>query len=260
MLVTPAQAKQWLETSNTHNRALSRAKVSRFVNYLKTGFWKHTHHGIAFSEGGVLLDGQHRLTAVAESGIAAIFDVTFNASSDIQAAIDVEGGRTPEQCLKLGMGLDVGKDVVSIARMMIDPIANTKPSVGTLHTFILMYNEPIQWAHSIFTSHIKQVTTAPLFATVARASVTEDRERLNQFARCLMSGIIADQGDVAAVRLVRVLTSSRTGSNGSRSEVYRYCQRAVRAFLDREPIDKLYKASEECFPLPDERKQSKKAS
>jgi hypothetical protein len=253
MLVTPAQAEKWLKECNTHNRSLNDKKVLRFADFIKSGFWKHTHQGIAFSENNILIDGQHRLAAVVKANMPAIFDVTFGLPFDVQAVIDTEGGRTPTECLKLGMGMDVDKECVAIARAMIAPVSQSRVQIQDLAAFIKKYYEPIKWTDSIFPTHIKQVTTAALFATVARASLTEDRSRLIEFANCVMTGVVMNpKDDIAAIRLVRALGTLRTNGNQNRGDAYRYSQRAVRAFLDRQYIDKLYKAASELFPLPDD--------
>jgi hypothetical protein len=63
--VTPQMASDWLKL-NTDNRPLRRSVVEGFKNTLLRGEYVSTHQGIAFSTTGVLLDGQHRLTAIAE--------------------------------------------------------------------------------------------------------------------------------------------------------------------------------------------------
>lgn len=65
MNVTPAIARQWLE-ANTINRPLRHSVVEGYKAFLKRGEYRLTHQGIAFAETGELLDGQHRLTALAE--------------------------------------------------------------------------------------------------------------------------------------------------------------------------------------------------
>lgn len=63
--VTPSMASNWLE-SNTINRRLRQSVVDSLVTAFKRGEYRLTHQGIAFSDGGELLDGQHRLKAISE--------------------------------------------------------------------------------------------------------------------------------------------------------------------------------------------------
>lgn len=63
--ITPPEARAMLER-NTHNRPLSRATVERLKNVILNGEWKYNGEAIKFDETGTLMDGQHRLTAIAE--------------------------------------------------------------------------------------------------------------------------------------------------------------------------------------------------
>lgn len=78
-VVTPALAKQWLE-KNTNNRNVNFAKVKKMAKDMREGHWDTTHQGIAIATDGTLVDGQHRLMAVVESG------VTVRMNVDLQCA------------------------------------------------------------------------------------------------------------------------------------------------------------------------------
>lgn len=91
--VTPALAAEWL-TKNTDNyRKLRPAKVRELINALKQGTWKLTHQGIAFDVEGKLIDGQHRLTAIVESGVSADMFVSFNVGLDAVNVLDIGAKR-----------------------------------------------------------------------------------------------------------------------------------------------------------------------
>lgn len=62
--ITPEKARQYLET-NVGNRRLNNGFAESLANEIREGRWQLTHQGIAFDENGRLIDGQHRLTAVA---------------------------------------------------------------------------------------------------------------------------------------------------------------------------------------------------
>lgn len=81
-LITPEIASNLLET-NTQNRNISKGTVAAYVNDMIAGNWDETV-GVAISidENGILRDGQHRLTAIVESGIAIHMWVCRNVSSD----------------------------------------------------------------------------------------------------------------------------------------------------------------------------------
>lgn len=88
--ITPAIAAEMLK-HNIGNRTMTRNQIDLHILRLQNDEWVLTHHGIAFADTGVLNDGQHRLTAIVESGIAAPLQVTFGA--DRQEFLAIDGGK-----------------------------------------------------------------------------------------------------------------------------------------------------------------------
>lgn len=91
--VTPALATAMLEL-NQGNRPIGMNRVKRHVDRLKGGTFILTHQGISFAQDGTLNDGQHRLTAIVECGVAAPMQVTFGASRDEFLVVDKGERRT----------------------------------------------------------------------------------------------------------------------------------------------------------------------
>jgi hypothetical protein len=79
--VTPAMAAKWLER-NTHNRTVSQYVVDAYATDMKNGHWMFSHQGIAFDEDGNMIDGQHRLWAIVESGKTVDMLVTTGLSKE----------------------------------------------------------------------------------------------------------------------------------------------------------------------------------
>jgi hypothetical protein len=75
MEVGPNLAKAWLG-KNPSNRRLRVSTVSAFAADMRSGNWLETHQGIAIDEDGNLVDGQHRLQAIVESGCTVRLLVT----------------------------------------------------------------------------------------------------------------------------------------------------------------------------------------
>ena len=86
--VTPDKAKKWLAKNHPHNRSVSWNRVEAFVNDMVAGNWRLTHQGIAFDGDGYLIDGQHRLHAVVNSGKAIEMAVVTNETAGFHDPID----------------------------------------------------------------------------------------------------------------------------------------------------------------------------
>ena len=67
--VTPTMAAEWLARCNTKNRRVNKIHVQKLANEMKSGRWTVNGETIAFDEDMVLIDGQHRLNAIVQSGV-----------------------------------------------------------------------------------------------------------------------------------------------------------------------------------------------
>ena len=73
--ITPQDASRLLDPElgrNQQNRAVNKTQVRRLAEAMTRGHWRLTHQGIAFDRDDVLIDGQHRLAAIATSGKAQV--------------------------------------------------------------------------------------------------------------------------------------------------------------------------------------------
>lgn len=78
MEVTPQIAAEWLKT-DVRNRELNKREIKKIEYDLMHGEFYLTHQSVAIDPFGNLFDGNHRLTAIVNTGISAVLDVAFNA-------------------------------------------------------------------------------------------------------------------------------------------------------------------------------------
>lgn len=80
--ITPNIAKDMLQY-NICNRPFSKATITKYANLMKQGEWFLSHQAIAFTDDKegklILVDGQHRLAAVIQSGLTVKFSVIYHA-------------------------------------------------------------------------------------------------------------------------------------------------------------------------------------
>lgn len=100
LTVTPAIATTLLGL-NTHNRRLSAYDSDDLANEMAAGKWQTTHQGIALGRDRVLLDGQHRLQAIVDSGMAVRMPVAVGVDPEAFTAIDTGRVRRPADSLHL---------------------------------------------------------------------------------------------------------------------------------------------------------------
>jgi hypothetical protein len=93
--ITPGLAAAFLtlntktEQKNRGSGIGSKKRIADYVEQIKTGHFMTTHQGIAFSDSGVLLDGQHRLYAIEQSGVTVKMLVTTGQPEQTFSVIDV---------------------------------------------------------------------------------------------------------------------------------------------------------------------------
>lgn len=91
--ITGEIARAMLE-QNTSNRPVSRREVERLKRILEYGKWRYNGEAIKFDKTGHLKDGQHRLTAIAESNIPAELLVVRDLDAEAFTTLDQGRKRT----------------------------------------------------------------------------------------------------------------------------------------------------------------------
>lgn len=117
--VSSTVAERWL-THNTHNRPLSEDAVMQYQGDMEAGRFKMTGEPIQFSKAGVLLNGQNRLTALANAlpPMTLVFNVIRGLDEDVQSYMDLGKKRTPGQQLGI-LGVKNSNQIAAMTRLLI---------------------------------------------------------------------------------------------------------------------------------------------
>lgn len=79
--ITPKMAADWLETIPSYQRKIDLRQVRKLEIAITRGEWRENGATIVFNSSGELLDGQHRLSAIRDSGVAVRSLVVRNVST-----------------------------------------------------------------------------------------------------------------------------------------------------------------------------------
>lgn len=101
---TPQDAASILDNNNINNRAISKARIAEYSSAMSRGEWLFNGDSIRISDDGVLLDGQHRLTALLKSNTEQYFIVIENMKKNIGFTIDGGKNRTGGDSLTMQSG------------------------------------------------------------------------------------------------------------------------------------------------------------
>lgn len=91
--INPAMAETLLSTTS-FNRAVSQSRVHTLANEMRCGKWQLNGETIIISKTGRLLDGQHRLYAIMDSGCTVQMMIATGAADDAFETIDTGRARS----------------------------------------------------------------------------------------------------------------------------------------------------------------------
>ena len=101
--ITPDMAAQMLER-NTMNRNISQLNVTRYANDMASGAWEQNGETIKIAEDGTILDGQHRLWAIIESGVTVTMIVVYNVRKEARETVTARDKDMGDRCLQCQEG------------------------------------------------------------------------------------------------------------------------------------------------------------
>lgn len=128
--LTPDRATELL-AKNTNNRNVSKDNIAKLAKYLKDGAFYFNGATVVVSDTGVIMDGQHRLYAIEQTGISAPILLVEGVHPDALASIDQGRPRTVSDILTLdGVQMKNMSIANSIARNAI--LFGSTPGRGNL--------------------------------------------------------------------------------------------------------------------------------
>lgn len=143
-LVTPARAEEWLG-KNLNNRNRRTQHVARIIRDMKNGNFLISGDTIKFDWDGRLIDGQHRLAAIIESGQSAWILIVRDLDPKVQGVLDANAKRSAYDALGFN-GVTESRIVISAMAQ----IAFTRESGKMTHSldtgqFSATNSEVVDW-------------------------------------------------------------------------------------------------------------------
>jgi len=199
-MITPNQAAIWLKEKNTKNRKMHRPHVIEFKNIIDRGDWQVLPIlTIAFDIDGILIDGQHRLAAIAEGDISVAVYVARGTPSDAMLAT-TEKGRSASDILTVYRGV---KSVFSSTAMITAAVRFGRKEKKVSRR--LSPNEILYWYDKMAdtvsfvlkcTGNSARPTSSPVLSVGVRAIMCgESEDVVGPFFRCMRSNLPVDGFD-----------------------------------------------------------------
>lgn len=99
--ITPADAEEILEANTENNRNIKFAQVDKYARDMMAGRWEDNGETIKIDSNGRLIDGQHRMRAVLESGTSIHFWIARGLPPESIHTVDVGVSRKYGDQLKI---------------------------------------------------------------------------------------------------------------------------------------------------------------
>lgn len=140
--ITPDRARAMLDQTEAlgfTNRSIRRGRVEKLAHAIRLGQWQLTHQPLALTTEGAVLDGQHRLHAIAVAGRDVDMLVVRDADPATFQVVDTGAVRSTGDSLKIAGFTDV--NVLSAAvrgylvyDQLIGTTGNYRTSMGVITT------------------------------------------------------------------------------------------------------------------------------
>lgn len=202
----PPMARRILASSNIRNRPLSDNYADRLMKEMISGRWQYNGEAIKFSTDDVLLDGQHRLTAlsrVPDDSFSIPFLVVQGLPVESQDTMDQGKSRTARDQLNID-GLTCDRNIAGAVRVYLDwqngHLFRDRINNRVTNT------EVVAWArqHALELSLMEDISSQKLRRVKCRPSVTLavllhfrliDGEAQKEFTDGLLTGAGLEAGN-----------------------------------------------------------------
>lgn len=229
--LTPDLARRLLQYNTPdRQRRMRESHVERQVKHLKSGTWNELFDPFRFSKpeipgdpsSAILLDGQHRLQAVIQSGIAYRALMLFGCDPSEQAHMDQNAKRTFADTLKF-QGFKDPNNLAAVSNkiysyMQTKPLANQRTTLRMWPTplqddvlpFVYDHQDSLYEALSIAASVHRHVSGAKKssIAAVAWILMRVDKLDAHVFFQRLATGEELRRGDPVHTLRQRLLNSA----------------------------------------------------
>ena len=241
--ITPSIARAYLAQNIDNNRHLSDRIVAVYAQQMQKGEWKFNGDSIRFDEKGRLIDGQHRLSAIAKAGITIECIVVRGLSSDSVESIDMGRKRTVGDVLKMQYGIGMANAKAGLAKALYLPYQETSPfalpscssSALTTHKIVQTYLTHRQAIDFVVAKRgNSSYPVSAIGSAIARAYYNENHEKLERFLTLLGTVTDCTERESAALRLRDYLLDVKAKGVFGRAmfwENFSVAQATLQAFL-----------------------------
>lgn len=239
--VTPDVASRILE-GNVNNRPLRRRTVERYMREMEAGRWELSPYPVSVGADGVLVDGQHRLTAVVKSGCTVQMMVAYDVPHSAMQYIDTGAPRSVGDVIRVTSGKRNGARMQSLAGvwLMLEGEHPRKWQAREVEEYCEKYKLGFDWATGVT---LRRDFRSALIVGSLSWVYEMNSESVDEFYELVTVGD-GLRRDTPEHRLREWLLVNRAqGGRRSRTDTAFRVFNALHAFIEGRQVKKLYGSS-----------------
>jgi len=221
--ITPILAEVFLQANNS-NRKINEAQLNMIMRSMIAGDWALTHQGVALYEDGTLADGQHRLTAIVETGVSCKMPVFYGVEK-IQKnimAIDCGKGRSVMDSAQIS-GINITPTQQSVVRGLEFgfKVRKRKVSHSEMVSLCDKYRKELDWLLDLTPTNVGGISIGPVrVAIVTAVNLGAGYEFVRSFIKALYTGEYSDPMLLGAIKLRSKLLAGNYNTSDYRFTAY----------------------------------------
>ena len=232
--ITPQMAAEWLEHRNTINpRKLMPSHVSYLAKIMREKNWMQDHPvPITFNEDGNILDGQNRLAAIAQIGIAVTMSIYTGCPSIVSEHIDSGVSRQMYYRVNLTGAITSNKHNVETVNSAIILNSKTKKDVRQtpmrIHEVFNLNKSGFLFGSSVMLHKLHGVRTATCAVALSEYFAISPAK-----ATAFKIGLMAPVTDIESAQYLR---NKLSGDRMEKFERYYWCVFCMNAHLNNTSV------------------------
>lgn len=247
--ITPELATALIQR-NTHNRLVSQVTVNKYADDLRAGRWGMNGEAIKIAEDGTLLDGQHRLWAVIETGISLDMLVVRGLPIKAQDTMDLGRKRSVSDALTIDR-VKYASTVAAIAGLLLklrgsnqtSSMHSLQPSSTAVRQFVDAHIDELV-ASASAASGARSGSPVPRIATGVLHYVATNHMNcefaVGTFIEVLKSGVPTYTNDPAYRLREKLMRLKMSGTTLKTAPVLAATANAFTHFIDQKPLSKVF--------------------
>lgn len=251
-LIGPKEAEAMLSKIYPKQRPLSRPHAARIASDMREGRYRLSPDPIVITEDGWLVNGQHRLRAIVDSGTSQMLVVSEGWDASVYDIMDA--GLRRALHLRVNEPWLRHKNGIGSVRATMSGVhanASAKYSEQAVVSFAIEHSDLLERYFMI--PGARNLRSAVNGVCIRALLAGESAEVVQRFVSLVYTGVGAAEHENAAIKLLKYLNDPMTrkmaGPSGQ-SQIYMRAQAALRAFMENRPITKLYAVDVDLWEIP----------